>query len=234
MSWTRNTTGGGRGRLVASTAAAVLTLGGIGTLAAGCGSPAPPPPKPAHPSSSANAPQGVPGPSKQAAPKQQKPDTLTLPASKPTAISIPAINVQSSLLTMGQTPDGAIEVPQMGPNYDKAGWYKFSPTPGEIGPAVILGHIDSAKKGPSVFFHLDSMKPGEKASVTRADGTVAVFTVDRVKQYPKSNFPTLKVYGNTDSAQLRLITCGGDFNKAKRSYVDDTVVYAHLTSSHPA
>lgn len=221
---------------MASAATAVLTLGGIGAVAAGCASQesAPQPTAAAEHPSSAPAPQGLPGPSQQAAPARGKPHTLTLPASKPTAVSIPAINVQSSLLRLGQNPDGSIEVPQMGPNYNKAGWYKYSPMPGELGPSVILGHIDSAKEGPSVFFRLGALKPGDTASVTRADGTVAVFTVDRVEQYPKSDFPTLKVYGNTDTAQLRLITCGGDFNQAKGSYESDTVVYAHLTSSHPA
>lgn len=97
---------------------------------------------------------------------------------------------------------------------------------------MLLGHVDSAAAGPGVFFGLGSLRPGDTASVTRADGTVAVFTVDSVEKYGKTTFPTLQVFGNTDHAALRLITCGGTFNPNKRSYEDNIVVYAHLSSQH--
>jgi sortase (surface protein transpeptidase) len=90
------------------------------------------------------------------------------------------------------------------------------------------------KVGPSVFYKLGNIRPGDQVSVTRSDNTVAVFTVDSITQYPKADFPTLKVYGNTDRAELRLITCGGVFNSAIGHYDKNTVVYASLTSSHPA
>lgn len=231
ISWIRRTMGGSRRRLAVSAAVAVLVLGGVGAIAGGLAAQRSAP----HPTAAAERPTHTATKQPEAAsPASGHPDTKTLPASAPTSVSIPAIDVKSSMLTTGQNPDGSIEVPQMGPDYDKAAWYKGSPSPGQVGPSVILGHIDSAKKGPSVFFRLGALEPGDTTSVTRADGTVAVFTVDRVEQYPKSEFPTLKVYGNTGNAQLRLITCGGAFNDREGSYVDDTVVYAHLTSSHPA
>lgn len=127
-----------------------------------------------------------------------------------------------------------MQVPQPGSDYDKAAWYEHSPTPGEVGPSVIIGHIDSEKRGPSVFFRLGAMKPGDTVSVSRADGTTAVFAVDRVEKYPKAEFPTLEVYGNTDDPQLRLITCGGVFDEQAGNYLSNIVVYAHLTGSEPA
>lgn len=155
-------------------------------------------------------------------------ENFVLPASTPTAISLPSIGVYSPLITAGQNPDGTLQVPQPGSNYDKAAWYRYSPTPGEIGPSVIEGHVDSAVNGPSVFFRLGDLHPGDSIAVTRADHSIATFRVDRIGQYPKDAFPTSSVYGNTVNAQLRLITCGGAFDSAARSYVDNIVVYASL------
>ena len=153
---------------------------------------------------------------------------LILPASVPVAVSIPAINVQSTLLRLGRTAEGALAVPPPGPDYNTAGWYEYSPTPGALGPAVIAGHVDSAAEGPSVFFRLGGLHPGDAVRVTRTDGTVAVFTVDSVLRYSKTSFPTQLVYGNTDHAALRLITCGGPFDSATGHYVDNIVVFASL------
>jgi hypothetical protein len=157
-----------------------------------------------------------------------------LPRSLPVSVSIPAIHVQSSLQSLGLNPDGTLAVPQPGPNYDEAAWYDGSPTPGELGPSVIEGHIDSAANGPSVFFNLGALQPGDEVDVTRADGTVAVFTISGVRQYSKDAFPTSTVYGNTTFAALRLITCGGAFDSATGHYVNNTVVFASLSSSRPA
>lgn len=234
----RSTIGGNRRRLLASAVATVLALGGGGAIAAGTVSQhnAPNPDQAAEHGTSTRQASGGAASSQHATRSSpaSKQDTAKLSPSRPTSLAIPAIDVHSSLLREGQTADGSIEVPQPGPDYDKAAWYKNSPTPGERGPSVLLGHIDSAKNGPSVFFRLGALDDGDTVSVTRKDGTVAVFTVDRVKEYAKSQFPTLDVYGNTDDAQLRLITCGGDFNDKKDSYVDNTVVYAHLTGWHAA
>lgn len=158
----------------------------------------------------------------------------TLPRSDPVLIDIPAIDVASNLQDLGLGSDGAIQVPQPGPTYNEAGWYDGSPTPGRVGPSVILGHIDSASTGPSVFFRLGALVPGDTVDVTLADGTVAVFDVTGVRQYPKASFPTTIVYGNTDFAALRLITCGGTFDDTTGHYLSNTVVFASLTSSHPA
>ncbi|MGH8989112.1 MAG: class F sortase [Acidimicrobiales bacterium] len=158
----------------------------------------------------------------------------TLPTSDPVAIDIPAIGVASNLQDLGLAPTGAIEVPQPGPQYNEAAWFDGSPTPGELGPSIIEGHIDSAATGPSVFFQLGAVVPGDTVAVTLSDGTVAVFTVDGVRQYPKASFPTNVVYGNTDFAALRLITCGGAFDYTTGHYLANTVVFASLTSSHRA
>ncbi len=156
-----------------------------------------------------------------------------LAASTPTHLEIPAIGVSSSLLQLGLNPDHTVQVPPLAKD-SKAGWYTGSPTPGKLGPSLILGHVDSAEYGPGVFFKLGALHQGDTVDVTRADSTVAVFRVDRVASFPKDNFPTLEVYGNTDNAQLRLITCGGKFDFSARSYESNIVVFASLVSSHPA
>lgn len=160
----------------------------------------------------------------------------TLARSLPVSIAIPAIGVRSTLLDLGLNPTGTIEVPPIGdtPQTNEAAWFDGSPTPGEVGPSVIEGHIDSAYQGPSVFFRLGALVPGDTVDVTLSDGTVAVFTVSGVRQYPKTAFPTSVVYGNTDFAALRLITCGGSFDSTTHSYLSNTVVFASLTSASPA
>jgi sortase (surface protein transpeptidase) len=157
-----------------------------------------------------------------------------LAASKPESIDIPAIGVESPLQYLGLTEEHTLVVPPPGATYDIAAWYKHSSTPGALGPSVIYGHVDSAAEGPSVFFNLGNLRPGHKIFVTRADGVRAVFEVDGVRSYPKEDFPTRQVYGNTDHAALRLITCGGPFDSAAGSYLENIVVYASLIGSRPA
>lgn len=162
---------------------------------------------------------------------------LALPASRPVALVIPAIGVRTPLLKLGLSAQGALETPPQGAHYDEAGWYQYSPTPGSVGPAVIAGHVDSAANGPSVFFRLIDLQPGNRVSVTRADGSVAVFAVDDVLRYRKTEFPSALVYGDTDRAVLRLITCGGRFDHASGHYLDNIVVLASLVATahaHPA
>ena len=158
---------------------------------------------------------------------------LVLPASTPTHLDIPAIGVSSALMELGLNADRTLQVPPLGRD-SRAGWYRYSPTPGQVGPAVLLGHVDSAQYGPGVFFELGALRPGQLVSVTRADHSVAVFRVERVVSYAKNAFPTLEVYGNTDHAALRLITCGGKFDLTSHSYENNIVVYASLVSSHRA
>jgi sortase (surface protein transpeptidase) len=157
-----------------------------------------------------------------------------LGASAPLSISIPSIGVHSRVLPIGLAADGTLAVPKPGPNLDKAAWFKNSPTPGQPGPAVIEGHVDS-QKGPSVFFELGKLRPGNKIEVARTDGAVAVFTVNAVRDYPKSAFPTRLVYGSPDLGrpELRLITCS-DFNASIGHHTGNEVVFAHLTATHPA
>jgi hypothetical protein len=162
-------------------------------------------------------------------PSAQPVAPLVLPASRPVSISIPAIRVRAPLLRLGQAADGTLEVPPPGKHYDDAGWYRYSPTPGELGPSVIVGHVDSAKNGPSVFWRLGTLHPLDRVRVTRADGSVAVFVVDDVRLFRKKAFPTKLVYGNTDHAALRLITCGGPFDSAGH-YRDNVVVLASLVA----
>ena len=159
---------------------------------------------------------------------------LVLAASAPSAIKIPSIGVQSTLVQLGLNPDKSIEVPPLDDPDSKAGWYKYSPTPGQVGPTVILGHVDSAKYGPGVFFKLGALQPGATVEVTLTDRIVAVFTVDKVGAYPKSAFPSTAVYGSIDHPGLRLITCGGTFDPAAGSYESNIVAYATLTARHSA
>jgi sortase (surface protein transpeptidase) len=144
----------------------------------------------------------------------------------PVRLQIPAIDVSTPLVKLGRLPDGSLEVPK---DWDTAGWYDKGPRPGQPGPAVILGHVDS-KTGPAVFYQLRALRPGDTVRVGLADGRVLVFRVQRVQRYPKDEFPTEAVYFPTLNRELRLITCGGEFDYAAGSYRDNIVVYATLAS----
>ncbi|MEU8680974.1 class F sortase [Streptomyces sp. NPDC048611] len=149
----------------------------------------------------------------------------SMPKSAPQRLSIPSLQVSSTLETLGQKKNGTMQTPR---DPDKAGWYRPGPTPGSQGPAVIAGHV-SWNGTPSVFHKLSSMKRGDTIEVDRQDGKTAKFTVDRVAQYPKNKFPTVEVYKNLDHAGLRLITCGGEYDEGKHYYPDNVVVFASLT-----
>ncbi|WP_051797102.1 class F sortase [Catenuloplanes japonicus] len=148
-----------------------------------------------------------------------------LPRSVPATLEIPAIGVRSSLLSLGLRPDGTVEVPPLTGTAD-AGWYRHSVTPGETGPAVILGHVDSVETGRGVFYRLTDLTRGAEILVTREDGVTVVFTVTSLRRYPKAEFPTERVYGPTDAPTIRLATCGGAYDQISRTYVDNVVVYA--------
>jgi LPXTG-site transpeptidase (sortase) family protein len=141
---------------------------------------------------------------------------------EPVSLVIPSIGVTSALVHLGLTSSGALQVP---PTTSVAGWYTGSPRPGSIGSAVIAGHIDSVT-GPGIFFRLSQLQRGDRVYVKRADGTLAVFEVTEVQMYAKDAFPTAAVYGAVPDPELRLITCGGTFDYATRSYLSNTVVYA--------
>jgi LPXTG-site transpeptidase (sortase) family protein len=154
------------------------------------------------------------------------PEQGPVQVSPPVALTIPSIGVQTSLVDLGLTATGALQVP---PSTAVAGWYTGSPRPGAVGSAVIAGHIDS-RTGPGVFYHLSSLRPGDRVYVRRADGTLAAFRVTVVRQYLKDDFPTSVVYGAVPDAELRLITCGGTFDYATGHYLSNTVAYAVETS----
>lgn len=177
------------------------------------------------PSPSPSLPSQTPSPSPTAPP---------LAASRPTSISIASVGIRSEIKPIGLADDGTLAVPKPGPDLDKAAWFEKSPTPGQPGPSIIEGHVDS-ESGPSVFFELGKVRPGDKVRVTRADGVVAVFTVSAVRDYAKKKFPTDTVYGAKDLSRpaLRLITCS-DFDSSLRTHVGNTVVFAELSRTIPA
>jgi hypothetical protein len=142
-------------------------------------------------------------------------------AGAPSRLRVKAIGLDTSLEKLHLGLDGALVPPQ---GYRKAGWYSGGTAPGDIGPAVIAGHVDS-KSGPAVFYRLRELTVGDHIEVVRGGSTVR-FTVVRVAWYPKTHFPTDQVYGPTPDRQLRLITCGGVFDHRLRSYKDNFVVYA--------
>jgi hypothetical protein len=154
----------------------------------------------------------------------------SLGRSVPVSVSIPQIGVRSKLLSLGLNPDGTIAVPSLATSADEAAWYKYSVTPGQVGAAVIEGHVDSYQ-GPAVFFRLGALRPGNLIDVTLADGITAVFRVTGVREYAKDKFPAAMIYGPTDYAALRLITCGGDFDFATGHYLSSVVVFAVLSSA---
>jgi len=162
-------------------------------------------------------------PSRPPSTSQRRKPSAPMRRSTPIRVAIPAIGVDSGLMRLGLKRDGSLQVP---PNAFPAGWFTGAPTPGEKGPAVIAGHVRwSGQAG--VFARLARLKPGDRIVVTRQDRSAAVFRVNRVKQYPKSRFPSSAVYGDLDHAGLRLITCGG---LRSDKYEANVVVFADLVS----
>ncbi|MEV6912331.1 class F sortase [Amycolatopsis sp. NPDC051071] len=149
-----------------------------------------------------------------------------LPKVDPVSIDVPKIDAKSSLVPLGLNADNTVEVPPVTQPM-QAGWYENGPTPGEVGPSVILGHVDGNKQK-GVFFRLKELAPGDKISVGRKDGTTAEFAVTKVDRVPKDKFPTDAVYGDTTEPELRLITCGGVFDKTSHNYLDNIIVFARL------
>ena len=182
-------------------------------LLAGCGS--------GSPDVSASTTSAV--PTSAAAP----PSSVVAPTSPPVRLQVPAIGVDSELMALGLEDDGSLEVP---PDGFPAGWFTGARMPGGVGPAVMAGHVDWGGS-PGVFYDLHSLVPGDEITVTRADGSAVAFAVASVEQFPKDAFPTAAVYGDLDHPGLRLITCGGSFDRAERSYEDNIVVFADLVAA---
>lgn len=166
-----------------------------------------------------------------AAPSRKGPVAApALPTSKPVRIVIPKMHLDKPLVGEGLEASGELKAPS---EPGQVGWYTGAPTPGSMGPAVIEGHV-TWNGDPAAFYQLGKLVPGDTVEVTRADGKVAVFTVTGGKVYSKDQFPTADVYGNLDYAGLRLITCGGTYDKANHRYLGNLVVFATLTSVRPA
>jgi len=140
----------------------------------------------------------------------------------PVRLRIPALKVDAKIENLGLQRDGTIAVPA---TTDIAGWYEYGPRPGQPGPAVLLGHVDS-QAGPGIFFDLYRVRPGTVVRVDRADGSSATFTITQVKKVPKVQFPTDLVYAPTLDPTLRLVTCGGSFDRSRGSYRDNVIAFA--------
>ncbi|WP_030333256.1 class F sortase [Micromonospora parva] len=226
--------GGRRGKpWRAAGTAVVVTMAMIGAGMIGASlkdTPAPRPPQPlaqAAPQTTGPASTADDAPPVDGQPIGDSPAGLA--RSAPTSIEIPRIGVDATIMSLGTNPDGTVQVPPLD-KADQAGWYEPGASPGETGNAVIVGHVDSAVLGPAVFFDLGALTPGDTITVRRADGVPASFTVDSVTSYPKTAFPTELVYGPSDRPGLRVVTCGGQFDQAAKSYPDNIVVFATLAA----
>lgn len=151
-------------------------------------------------------------------------------AAAPVRVEMPSIGLASSLVELHVQNDGTLEVP---PDPGSAGWWSDGPAPGDPGAAIIVGHVDSLH-GPAAFYRLSGLHPGDKVLIHREDKTVAVFVVDALRQFSKGAFPSDLVYGPTPTPTLRLLTCGGAFDRSTGHYTDNLVVFAHLDQPAPA
>ncbi len=149
-----------------------------------------------------------------------------LSPSIPTRISIPSLGVLAKVIKVGRAADGSIATPAADP-VEATGWYSLGPTPGELGTAVIVGHVDTASQ-PAVFHGLPELRKGELIEVDREDHQVATFTVESVEAFPKTSFPADRVFGSTDRARLVLVTCGGTWVGGDIGYSDNVIVFATL------
>ncbi|WP_018830601.1 class F sortase [Salinispora tropica] len=220
---TTNRAGGRHGlpwRAAGSVVVVLLALAGFGLIGASFTESLPA--RPPQPPALADSPVGAAAPT---SPDVAQPAPSGFARSAPSHIVIPRIGVNASIMKIGTNPDGTVEVPPLD-QAQLAGWYEPGASPGEVGNAVIVGHVDSASIGPAVFFSLGELRPGDTVDVVREDGKQVDFTVESVKSYPKTDFPTELVYGPTDQIGLRVVTCGGVFDEAAGSYPDNIVVFA--------
>jgi hypothetical protein len=163
------------------------------------------------------------------APVPAVPQALATSRSVPVTLRIPALGMSVTIGTLGLQADGTVQVPS---GTAQPGWFDLGPTPGQLGSAVILGHVDSYL-GEGVFFGLRTLAAGDQVDVDLADGDTAHFTVNAVVQYPKDGFPAQRVYGSHGSSALQLVTCGGVFDHQTGSYLSNVVVFTSLTAVTP-
>lgn len=199
--------------------AAVLLLVGTGCLLAGLHQYQHPLPPPATPRRATKPLTAAPSPT-----------TTTIPPvtrSAPVTLQIPTIGLTVSVSALGLNPDGTVEVPT---DIQQPGWFDPGPSPGQVGSAVILGHVDSYQ-GPAVFFQLRSLQAGDPVEVTLADGVITHFVVTSVVMYQKAQFPAAQVYGSHGYSALQLVTCGGTFDRQTGHYLSNVVVYTSLVAT---
>lgn len=158
---------------------------------------------------------------------------VPLARSVPVAIEIPAIHVRARVIRLGLTRSGGMAVPPLARPF-LAGWYKYGPAPGQRGAAVIVGHVDAAAVGPAVFYYLGDLRPGQFVYVRLTDGQTVAFVVFAAAIYQKATFPVATVYGPTKLPTLRLITCGGAFDRETGHYLSNIVVFANYVGPVPA
>jgi len=175
------------------------------------------------------------GSSEQGSPTPASPSAAAKPVhalapSVPVTLRVPAIGVDTPVMRLGLASDGTVQVPPI-TAHDRAGWYRYSPTPGATGPSVILGHVTVGAYGDGVFRHLARLRTGNRIDVVLENGTTAVFVVTDVRTVAKADFPSDEVYGNVDRPELRLITCGG--TRTGTGYLDNVIVFAALTAASP-
>ncbi|GAA2516184.1 hypothetical protein Ahu01nite_085170 [Winogradskya humida] len=152
-----------------------------------------------------------------------------LEPSRPMRLTIPAIKVEAPILDVGLAKDGSVAVPPL-ERHNEAGWFDEGPTPGQFGPALIVGHADT-RSGPSVFHQLGRLKPGQMIEILREDHETAVFQVNSVEHYGKEKLPIQRVYGDYSRPALRLVTCGGTWLGGSRGYSDNVIVFASLVGT---
>lgn len=190
------------------------------------------PGRPYHAASASTAPATTVAPAPSCVPSSTPAEAAPAAANMaPVALKIPAIGVSTNVVDVGLNPDRTLQVPPL----DYAGthetaWYDLGPPPGRVGPSVIVGHVDSST-GPAVFYRLGSLAPGSTIEVTAANCQKVNFVVTSVKEYPKAQFPSQKVYGPVSDAELRLVTCGGAFDPSTGHYLSNIVAYATMAGA---
>ena len=204
-----------------------LLLVGASCLAAGLRSHQHALPGPATPAPTSRSLRGLPATAQPATLAKQAERAVA--RSLPVYLRIPAIGVAVSLSTLGLNPDRTVQVPT---DFAQPGWFRLGPSPGQIGSAVILGHVDSYQ-GPAVFFKLRSLHAGDSVEVTLVDGVIAHFVVTTVATYTKAQFPAHHVYASHGYAALQLVTCGGRFDRASGHYLSNIVAYTTLVATTP-
>lgn len=215
-------------RVAATTLAIVLAVGGITAFGVSYAHRTSPPARTPLASSGRIEPvptSTVTPTSRRTTPSRPTPTkAVGLGASPPIEIAIPAIDVTSAIVDLGRNADGTVEVPS---SFHLVGWYKLAVTPGQVGPAVFLGHVDS-QSGPGIFYRLGQLRIGDRVVVTRRDGRAVTFAITGVREYAKVAFPSIDVYGDTPTPTIRLVTCGGAFDAATGHYLSNVVAFGEM------